>query len=330
MDFGFSLLDPLVNDEQRTINVGMCLYSLQSYTHEHWLDHLLASIPEASTSDALDHHLLTQLNRLLLSMKGFRMQPENASNDFEPVEQESILKLEPRLTSFKKYGPILELLQRMVQDRQLIRLQFGDTIASGERSTYYREEKRADALIGTRVPGVASSPLSAVNDEYQKRVMLLLSSYTISGLDAIQLSTFKALFSPYAFTCRFPDCASDVIGFSTEEIRAEHEQTHAPPLLCTHSGCTYSLPFRSLNGLKRHIREYHTKTTARIPTSVRPASRLAKPHNASRVAPQRRSVSSKNAALQSTSSMVAPLMEWDFAWTSPGQQRQNCRYLGLC
>jgi hypothetical protein len=102
--------------------------------------------------------------------------------------------------------------------------------------------------------------------------LLLISSDKVPGLDAAQLLKFKALYSPYAFTCRFPACSTGIIGFSTKDARAQHEKSHAPPLLCTHAGCTYTLPFKSLHGLRRHVREYHTVKDIRIPKSIRLSS----------------------------------------------------------
>jgi hypothetical protein len=59
-------------------------------------------------------------------------------------------------------------------------------------------------------------------------------------------------------------------GFVTDFDRLRHEKSHAPSLLCTHSGCKYTLAFRSLQSLKRHIREFHDAVPRRIPKNVRP------------------------------------------------------------
>jgi hypothetical protein len=299
MDFSFSLIDPSVHEEQRAVKVGLCLYSLQSYTHEHWLDHLLASLPEIGIPGALDQHLITMLNRLLHSMTRVRIPIQTAmtENDFEQLDE--VVRPEERLACFKDNSPIFEFLRSMVRHRQLIRQYFGEEPVSGTFKNHHCEGLDVEAPVANRMYSLASYPLSAIHDVYQKTVMLLLSTDAVLGLKSNQLSTFKAMYSPYAFTCRFPDCASGVIGFSTEEIRALHEQTHAPPLLCTHFGCAHSLSFRSLNGLKRHVREYHTKMATRIPRSVRPASRLDKPRNAAQISPPRRRVSSTIYQVQS-------------------------------
>jgi hypothetical protein len=90
------------------------------------------------------------------------------------------------------------------------------------------------------------------------------------GLTSSQLAVFQQLYHPFAFLCRFPGCANISAGFVTDADRVRHENSHAPPLLCTHSGCKYALAFKSLQTLKRHIREDHDTVPNRIPKSVRP------------------------------------------------------------
>jgi hypothetical protein len=97
----------------------------------------------------------------------------------------------------------------------------------------------------------------------------LLDSEIFPGLTTLQLATFKDSYGPFAFVCRYPGCPKSSTGFSSDESRIQHESTHAPPLLCTYSGCTYTLRFQSLQGLKRHIRENHGDNITNIPKSIR-------------------------------------------------------------
>jgi hypothetical protein len=92
------------------------------------------------------------------------------------------------------------------------------------------------------------------------------------GLTSTQLAVFQQLHHPFAFLCRFPGCANISAGFVTDADRVRHEKSHAPPLLCTHSGCKYTLAFKSVQTLKQHIREYHDAVPRRIP-NVRPRHR---------------------------------------------------------
>ncbi|ORY13016.1 hypothetical protein BCR34DRAFT_277213 [Clohesyomyces aquaticus] len=42
LGFAFRLVDPAVQDEERTIGVAKGFHSLQTYANEHWREHLLA------------------------------------------------------------------------------------------------------------------------------------------------------------------------------------------------------------------------------------------------------------------------------------------------
>jgi hypothetical protein len=113
------------------------------------------------------------------------------------------------------------------------------------------------------------TPFSTVHFDYNKRVHALLTTDTFPGLTTLQLTTFKALYGPYAFICRYSGCSKTSLGFSSDKLRVQHEKSHAPPLLCTHPGCTYTLRFQSLHGLKRHLRENHSELIRTVPKSIR-------------------------------------------------------------
>jgi hypothetical protein len=104
---------------------------MQSYTYEHWIDHLLAGL---STSSVLHPHLVGQLDRLALHMEHFTLSPGTATADLDQEELHSIFKLEARLVCFKKYGRIFDCLRKMIQHRHLLKQNFGEETPSGECS----------------------------------------------------------------------------------------------------------------------------------------------------------------------------------------------------
>jgi hypothetical protein len=108
-----------------------------------------------------------------------------------------------------------------------------------------------------------------VQAEYQSKVQLLLAATSFPGLTSEELSTFKLANSSSVYSCRFPGCTSIVAGFATPEARAEHEKIHAPPLVCTHSGCKYRLAFSSVNSLNRHLKTSHDSDLRTVPRSIR-------------------------------------------------------------
>ncbi|KAH7385941.1 hypothetical protein BKA66DRAFT_403042, partial [Pyrenochaeta sp. MPI-SDFR-AT-0127] len=161
----------------------------------------------------------------------------------------SMMVLEPRLEHIRHVECIFEALSEVVKHRHIRALHFRDTAFS---------DLPADP-----------TPFSIVQEEYQKRVELLLECVSYPGLTSTQLLSFHETHRPFAFVCRFPNCSDISAGFATDKDRIQHERSHAPPLLCTHSGCKYTLGFSSLQNLKRHIREHHGIVPAKIPTSLR-------------------------------------------------------------
>ena len=106
--------------------------------------------------------------------------------------------------------------------------------------------------------------------EYQKRVEFLLAAASFPGLPPDQLVTFKLRHATCAFICRFPGCKSLAKGYPTPDARAQHEKTHAPPLVCPHSGCTYKLGFGSAQSLNRHVKRDHVPSHGAVPRQMRP------------------------------------------------------------
>jgi hypothetical protein len=77
------------------------------------------------------------------------------------------------------------------------------------------------------------TPLSVVQLEYATQVDYLLSAAVVPGLTPEELAVFKMTNRPHAFVCRFPGCSDMSAGFSTHELRSQHEMTHKPALPCT-------------------------------------------------------------------------------------------------
>ncbi|KAH8698037.1 hypothetical protein GQ44DRAFT_832316 [Phaeosphaeriaceae sp. PMI808] len=258
LTFSLNLTDPTVLDETKTVDVGKCLYSLQPYIYENWLDHLLVFTSELhGIRDCLFESCLKRFAAIMLEHQ--RKYPGDTEGLFIEGSQ-MLLTLEPRLKYIESYGNIYRLLGKYVEYRHKKKLSF-------------------QGIDANNIPP-DPTPFSIAQLEYSKRVQLLLSVASFPGLSYEQINMFKAINSPCAFVCRFPGCADITAGFRTYEARERHEKTHAPPLMCTYSGCKYKLNFSSLYNLKRHIRDFHEVALKPIPRSIRPsARRIAHPEN---------------------------------------------------
>ena len=84
------------------------------------------------------------------------------------------------------------------------------------------------------------------------------------------LNDFKRQHGPEAFLCRYTKCPRAIMGYSSAELRQQHEATHVQRLRCMHSECGFSeWSFDTRSSLRKHIVKYHSKDKAsRIPDSV--------------------------------------------------------------
>ncbi|RYO63735.1 hypothetical protein AA0116_g4050 [Alternaria tenuissima] len=246
LTFSLNLSNSSIPTTQKAVDVGRCLYSLQPYVHEHWLDHLLAFAAEVSRSTD------QQLEAFLASF--FSIYSHQYTRYLDPTDdlQVDILAaqtLEPRLQYLERYEHHYKFLCAYVAYRHAKQMHF-------ENPADYREP-------------LDPTPLSVVQLEYATQIDYLLSAVTVPGLTQEQLNTFKTFNRSYAFVCRFPGCAGMLAGFPTDDLRTQHEMTHKPTLFCTDSGCTYKLPFASQQSLGRHIRTFHNSVPRSAPKSIR-------------------------------------------------------------
>ncbi|KAB2109040.1 hypothetical protein AG0111_0g2533 [Alternaria gaisen] len=246
LTFSLNLSNSNVPARQKAVDVGRCLYSLQPYVHEHWLDHLLAFAAEVPQSKD------RQLEAFLASF--FFIYSDQYTRYLDPTNnlQVDILAaqtLEPRLQYLERYEHHYKYLCVYVVYRHAKQLHF-------ENPADYREP-------------LDPTPLSVVQHEYATQIDYLLSAVTVPGLTQEQLSTFKTANRLYAFVCRFPGCTGMLAGFPTDDLRTQHETTHKPALFCTHSGCKYSLPFTSQQNMRKHIRDFHESRPKVVSKSIR-------------------------------------------------------------
>jgi hypothetical protein len=100
LTFSLNLSSSSIPATQKAVDVGRCLYSLQPYVHEHWLDHLLAFAAEVSRSTD------QQLEAFLASF--FFIYSHRYTRYLDPADdlQVDILAaqtLEPRLQYLERY-----------------------------------------------------------------------------------------------------------------------------------------------------------------------------------------------------------------------------------
>jgi hypothetical protein len=128
--FSFTLADSSIANELRTRNVGKCLYSLQAYVYEHWLDHLLAFAFEVNSGH--DRQLEACLNDLFAVLSKYGTLHELAIGCSKADLYPSAVLLEHRLKYFEHYGPVYDVLCQCVQYRHQQKVNFGQNSNDSE------------------------------------------------------------------------------------------------------------------------------------------------------------------------------------------------------
>ena len=243
---------------------------------EYWVDHVLAYASITVGRSTQDPSFNVHLEQLLVIFEQHRTHHQIGNSESPSHDLVSAQSSEPRLASLQYHGPVYKLISMIVQHRTVWNLHF-KTNENGELSNYIVSNflLQLDPLVMSRQDNEDPTPFSTVHSGYNKRVHALLTTDTFPGLTTLQLTTFKAVYGPYAFVCRYSGCSKTSLGFSSDELRVQHEKSHAPPLLCTHPGCTYTLRFQSLHGLKRHLRENHSELIRTVPKSIRHRSKAS-------------------------------------------------------
>jgi hypothetical protein len=98
--------------------------------------------------------------------------------------------------------------------------------------------------------------ISVMLHVYQTIVRDLLKQDQYPGISADDLDLFKSQFQNSAFTCRLSFCPRATVGFSSEELRRQHEIAHTQLSICTVPDCKYP-PFPTTRGLQNHINKHH-------------------------------------------------------------------------
>jgi hypothetical protein len=115
LQFSFALADQSIPNELRTQNVGRCLYSLQAYVYEHWLDHLLEFASQIH--EVQDLQLRECLNNLYaIWSKHEALNDSDNDHSKEDLYQSAIL-MEHRLKHVEHYGPVYDVLCQYVKHR---------------------------------------------------------------------------------------------------------------------------------------------------------------------------------------------------------------------
>lgn len=104
--------------------------------------------------------------------------------------------------------------------------------------------------------------LDGILRNYQTTLTKLLATQEVPGVSREELEVFKRDFRSCAYTCRLALCPRASIGFETDGMRVEHEDSHSQGIDCTYPDCHFP-PFMSIRAFKAHEVKCHRPIPAK-------------------------------------------------------------------
>ncbi|CAG1982701.1 unnamed protein product [Fusarium graminearum] len=233
------------------------IHGFHVYATEFWTEYVLHYF---STQPPSDNSIVLNLATKLAERLGERPDTEDAQNNSSPSPP-----VDERLKHLKDWPRLINLVEASLRSRSLKRLE-SNLVQELQHSTGIGDETKLGAReANTLSPDkhrLGRSTMQETNDisrmlsSYQEVVRFLLQQDEYPGISAADLYLFKSQFQSSAFTCRLSFCPRATNGFSSEELRRQHEIAHTQLSLCTVPECRYP-PFTSIKALKAHINKYH-------------------------------------------------------------------------
>src|SRR4051812_14630640 len=99
---------------------------------------------------------------------------------------------------------------------------------------------------------------SRLAHKYKSAIVHLLAQHEVEGVQSAILRAFQESYASTAFRCRFPHCERLSLGFTTPELRIEHETVHVQRMYCQTIDCSYRrIGFAKRSALNAHTRKHH-------------------------------------------------------------------------
>ncbi|KAI1353445.1 hypothetical protein F5Y01DRAFT_277115 [Xylaria sp. FL0043] len=199
-------------------------HGFHPFAYEHWIDCVLHALSPSDTEEDT-----SQLRTILSEIS----QKIAVLCDSLPIQSGNSTTTDPKLETLQPFPPLYRAVKGVLLARS------GNRRNNNSNNSLCRITEIRDVL-----------------DNYQIVLRECLSLHEFPGVSTEELIQFKRDYGSVAFTCRFPACPRASEGFETDELRVDHETSHAPPLKCPAPSCQYPA-FPTKQALMRHERNCH-------------------------------------------------------------------------
>ncbi|KAI0804447.1 hypothetical protein GGR55DRAFT_691036 [Xylaria sp. FL0064] len=199
-------------------------HGFHPFAYEHWIDCVLHAMSPSDTEEDI-----SQLQMILSEIS----QKIAVLCDLLPIQSGNSTTTDPRLETLQPFPPLYRAVK-------------GVLLA---RSRNCRNNNSNNSLC-------RMTEIRDVLENYQIVLRECLSLREFPEVSTEEIAQFKRDYGGVAFTCRFPACPRASEGFETDELRVDHETSHAPPLKCPVPSCQYP-SFQTEQALRSHERNCH-------------------------------------------------------------------------
>ncbi|PSN67186.1 hypothetical protein BS50DRAFT_384791 [Corynespora cassiicola Philippines] len=256
---GLQVFHSSFDSQTRSLRLVKGIHGFHVYATEYWAEYLLA---DAASNSGLDpSSILSELANQIALLLSQSNSTEGSHYDFSDETPDK------RLHYLQNNQVLYKQVQYFLKSRSKHRLGVGILQEQDDPSGDLTKLQNLDGI-------------STMLNSYQKAVELLLNQDSCPGVSAEELEIFKRHFKISAYTCRLRSCPRTTIGFETDQLRREHEATHAEGFRCSIPHCQFPV-FRSEKALNVHINKYHStqlpRTTIRRPNRPGEARQITNP-----------------------------------------------------
>ncbi|KAJ6285479.1 hypothetical protein J3E71DRAFT_373608 [Bipolaris maydis] len=228
-------------------------YRLLPYAIEFWIEHCL-QYASGRVSLGMEQQFQDRLTQMHETHQNCRHALGRTVNQVETREQINDSNLDERVRLFsgmKIYQLIVDLLNLRLLASKL----------DGDSSSY----------IETYFINNDQTLFTQLSQKYESAIVHLLAQREVEGISSVLLQAFQQSYASTAFFCRFPHCDRLSLGFTTAQLRYEHEATHVKRVYCQTASCQYSrIGFPKKTALNAHTRKHHGQSIIQlIPAKVR-------------------------------------------------------------
>ncbi|KAI0421831.1 hypothetical protein F5X98DRAFT_389104 [Xylaria grammica] len=224
---GLDVFNPGYSSHDCSMRVLKGLHGFHVFTYEHWIDCVLRALSQKEPGEHM-LQLRSNLSEVSQRVAAFK-------DSISPKDESISLALEPRLELLRPFSPLYEIAKEALLTRNQKKLSYA-------------------ASTNNEVRKIAKLP--DVLKNYQTVLQKCLSIREFPGISTEELAQFQRDYSREAFTCRFLSCPRATDGFETDELRVDHEISHASPLKCPITSCQYPA-FPSEQALRKHKQNCH-------------------------------------------------------------------------